>query len=112
VAVSEVRFHLDEHMDHAIAQALRQRGINVTTTNDAGLAGSDDDHQLAYCLRESRVIVTDDYDFLRFASASREHAGVAFCQKRQRTLGQIINHLILIHGALTAEDMYGHIEYV
>jgi hypothetical protein len=32
-----IRFHLDEHVDPAIATALRRAGIDVTTTNEAGL---------------------------------------------------------------------------
>jgi hypothetical protein len=31
-----IRFHLDEHVDPAIATALRRAGIDVTTTNEAG----------------------------------------------------------------------------
>ena len=98
-------------MDHAIARALRECGIDVTTTGDAGLLGVDDDVQLAFCTRETRVIVTDDYDFLRAASTIADHAGIAFCHKGRLTLGQIIEHLTLIHGALTAEEMRGHVEY-
>ncbi|MFI5458618.1 MAG: DUF5615 family PIN-like protein [Isosphaerales bacterium] len=42
---NQVRFHLDEHVPPAIAAGLRRRGIDVTTTSDAGLAGADDiDH--------------------------------------------------------------------
>ena len=32
-----MRFHLDEHVPHAIAEGLRRRGIDVTTTVEAGL---------------------------------------------------------------------------
>ena len=32
-----IRFHLDEHVDPAIATALRRAGIDVTTTVEAGL---------------------------------------------------------------------------
>lgn len=37
-----IRLHLDEHVDHEIATGLRTRGIDVTTTTDAGLLGADD----------------------------------------------------------------------
>ena len=43
-----VRFHLDEHVGNAIAAGLRRRGIDVTTTHDAGLGGATDPAQLAY----------------------------------------------------------------
>src|SRR5205809_5854404 len=32
-----MRFHLDEHLPHAIAEGLRRHGIDVTTTVEAGL---------------------------------------------------------------------------
>ena len=32
-----IRFHLDEHCDLAIAEGLRRRAIDVTTTPEAGL---------------------------------------------------------------------------
>jgi hypothetical protein len=37
-----MRFHLDEHVDFAIARGLRRRGIDVTTTVDAGLRTASD----------------------------------------------------------------------
>jgi Domain of unknown function (DUF5615) len=37
-----IRFHLDEHINPAIANALRRRGIDVTTTADVGLQGTMD----------------------------------------------------------------------
>ncbi len=43
---NRVEFHLDENMPRAIAKALRQRGVDVTTTVDAGLRQKDDLAQL------------------------------------------------------------------
>jgi hypothetical protein len=37
-----VPFHLDEHISGALAIALRHRGIDVTTTAEAGLVGAAD----------------------------------------------------------------------
>jgi predicted nuclease of predicted toxin-antitoxin system len=60
-----MRFHLDEHVAHAIAAGLRRRGIDVTTTVDAGLLSAPDEEHLAFAKRDARVIVTQDSDFLR-----------------------------------------------
>jgi len=49
-----IRFHLDENCAHRIAAGLRRRGIDVTTTPEAGLNGATDDEQLAHCLTNSR----------------------------------------------------------
>lgn len=58
-----IRFHLDENVDPVIAIALRRYGIDVTTTVEAGLRTADDESQLAFAKRESRVVVTHDDDF-------------------------------------------------
>jgi hypothetical protein len=43
-----IRFHLDEHVASAIAEGLRRRGIDVTTTADAGLLDAPDEDHLAF----------------------------------------------------------------
>ena len=45
-----MRFHLDEHVAHAIAQGLRLRGIEVTTTAEADLLSAPDEDHLAFAL--------------------------------------------------------------
>jgi len=47
--VSErIKFHLDENVSSAIADGLRRRGIDVTTTAEVGLIGASDETQLAF----------------------------------------------------------------
>jgi predicted nuclease of predicted toxin-antitoxin system len=50
-----------------VAEGLRNRGIVVLTTPEAGNMGLDDEGHLAYALAEGRVIVTQDGDFLGLA---------------------------------------------
>src|SRR6266498_1811198 len=64
-----IRFHLDENVDPRIAAGLRLHGIDVTTTSEAGLLAASDLEQLDYIVREGRVIITQDTDFLRLASS-------------------------------------------
>jgi predicted nuclease of predicted toxin-antitoxin system len=106
-----IAFHLDEHVDPAIAVALRRAGIDVTTTNEAGLRTSDDLSQLAYACAMGRVIVTRDTDFLRIADRTPDHPGVAFYSADQ-SIREIIEGLILIYEVLTPEEMGGHVEYL
>lgn len=107
-----IRFHLDEHMNPDIARALRQHGIDVTTTLDAGLRTVDDADHLDFVRSERRVIVTHDADFLRYASQHSDHAGVAYCRMGARSLGDIIRTLILIYEVLTPAEMAGRVEYL
>ena len=69
-----IAFLLDEHVAHAVAQALRRRGIDAQTATEAGLLGVTDARFLAYARRAGRVVVTHDDDFLRLHQR-QPHAG-------------------------------------
>ena len=107
-----LRYHLDEQVDPDIARALRRYGIDVTTTVEAGLRTSNDASHLSFILRERRVVVTHDADFLRYASRSSDHPGIVFCRMGERTIGEIIRGLLLIYEVLTPEEMADHVEYL
>jgi predicted nuclease of predicted toxin-antitoxin system len=79
-----IRFHLDEHVDPAIAAGLRARGIDVTTTIEAGLESATDETHLQFALGEGRVIFTQDRDFLRLHAAGAPHAGITYCEQQTR----------------------------
>ena len=107
-----MRFHLDEHVDLAIAHGLRLRGIDVTTTVDANLLNAPDESHFEFAQREGRVIFTNDADFLRYASANTEHAGIAYCARGARSIGLIVRHLCLMHDCMEADEMRGRVEYL
>jgi predicted nuclease of predicted toxin-antitoxin system len=61
----QIKFHLDENVSNAVAEGLRRRGIDVTTTPEQTLMGASDPEQLAFALKQQRVIFTQDDDFLK-----------------------------------------------
>ena len=107
-----IRFHFDEHIHTAIAVGLRRRGIDVTTTADAGLIGASDKEHLAVAFSENRVVTTSDEDFLRLHSQGIDHSGIIYCQQGSRSVGDILHNLIFLYECCTAEDMYGQVEYI
>lgn len=107
-----IRFHLDENVSNAIAEGLRRRGINVTTTLEAGLMGASDEEQLAFTLAQGRVIFTHDEDFLQLHQAGVAHAGVAYCHQGNRSIGEIIKTLALIWEWVEPEDMLAKVEFI
>jgi len=111
VSSARLRFHLDEMVDSDIALALRRLGIDVTTTPEAGLRTQPDAEQLAYVVREQRVIVTHDADYLRIAQAGEAHAGIAYCALLARTIGQIVERLVELCERLTPSEMNDRVEY-
>jgi len=107
-----VSFHLDEHISTALAVALRSRGIDVTTTADAGLVGVEDRDQLAFAAVAGRVMVTQDVDFLRLHAAGIPYAGIAFCHSKWRTIGEVLRRLVLIHATFSPADIKNRVEYL
>jgi predicted nuclease of predicted toxin-antitoxin system len=106
-----IRFHLDEHVARAVADGLRRRGADVTTTADAGLLGVTDVQQLAYALAEGRVFFTEDRDFLALATPG-EHAGIAYCDQNSRSIGQIVRGLELIWEVYEPHEMRNRVEFL
>ncbi len=107
-----IRFHLDEHVAPAIAEALRRRGVDVTTTREVGLTHAPDEDHVTFGIANSRVIFTQDQDFLRIHSAGLPHAGITFCQQRARSIGQIVDNLVLIWEVLDASEMANRVEFL
>lgn len=106
-----IRFHLDEHIDPRIADALRRHGIDVTTTIEAGLRTRTDEAQWAFVYSERRVLVTRDSDFLRRAATGRDHAGIAFVSGTS-AIGPTVRMLILLHEVLSPQEISGRVEYI
>ena len=107
-----MRYHLDEHVASAIAAGLRRRGIDVTTTTDAGLLSAPDEIHLAFAKQERRVIVTQDADYLCNAARDPTHFGVVYYPQGKRTFGEIIRHLALMHDVMAEDEMRGRVEYL
>jgi hypothetical protein len=107
-----IRFHLDEHVPPAVADGLRRRGIDVSTTADAGLLGATDAQHVARAHAEGRVIFTQDDDFLRLHATGIAHAGLAYCHQESRSIGEIIRGLILIWDIYEPPEMHGRVEYL
>ncbi|MGI8978018.1 MAG: DUF5615 family PIN-like protein [Pirellulaceae bacterium] len=107
-----LRFHLDEHVDHAIAHGLRRRQIDVTTTTDAELLAARDEEHVEFALREGRVIFTNDADFLRLAALGVLHSGIVYCPAEDSRIGEVVRYLALLNDCLSPEEVANKIEYL
>ncbi len=108
----EIKFHLDENVSNAIANGLRMREIDVTTTPEQKLIAASDDIQLKFALSQERIIFTQDIDFLRIHRQGVNHLGIVYCPQQTKSIGQIIQGIVLIWELLTPEEMIDHIEYL
>jgi predicted nuclease of predicted toxin-antitoxin system len=107
-----VKFYLDEHIPKAVAEGLRRRGIDVLTIQGAGRVGDPDRKQLAYAALKRRVLVTFDDDFLALDAAGASHSGIVFSQAGRRSVGELIESLVLIANVIEPGEMRNHIEFI
>lgn len=106
-----IKFYTDEHVATAVVEGLRQRGIDVRSVVEANMLSADDDEHLKFALDESRVLFTQDEDFLRLHAEGAPHAGIAYAPQGT-SVGDVIRGLMLIHQVLDDDDMAGHLEYL
>jgi hypothetical protein len=107
-----IRFHLDEHIATAVAEGLRRRGVDVTTSPQVGLMGAEDEAQLAFAASQHRVLVTRDADFLDLHQRGAGHAGIAFFPRPSRLIGELVRSLVMVWECLSPEEMQSHVEFL
>lgn len=105
------RFHLDESVTTAIADGLRRRGRDCTTTQELNMMGSSDEKQIAFCRHENRVIVTADADFVRLLKGSTNHPGVIYWVSVKH-FGQIVNDIDAMCFTMRENEFMGRVFYL
>jgi len=107
-----ITLHLDENVHATLADALRRRGIDVTTPFDAGLVGASDEKHLEFARKHGRAVMTHDPDLLRLHVRGEQHAGIAFCHARKYSLRQLISVLSRFAVSANASDIIGRVKYL
>ena len=102
-----IRFHLGENCHRAIAEAPY-----VTTTPEAGLLNATDEQQLDFCRADTGVLFTQDHDFLGIHAAGMAPFGIVYCGKGTRSIGEIIQGLVLIWEIMEPAAMVGRVEFL
>lgn len=107
----DIKFLMDEHVPLAITRGLQKREVDVLTVQEAGLDHIDDRLILAFALEHERVIFTQDEDFLALNQEGVKHAGIVYVHQ-QTPIGAVLRGLLLVHEALTQEEMRGKVEFL
>ena len=107
----QIRFYFDEHVPHAVARGLERRGVDVLTVQEAAKRGLSDREQLGFAFEQGRVLVTMDSDYLVLASGGLSHAGIAYASQG-RSIGDLIQALLLIYETIAPSGMVDHVEYL
>ena len=109
-------FYMDHHVNIAIANGLRKRGIDVVTTFEDGMADVADEVLLSHVASLGRVLVTQDKGFHRICSrwnrSGREFPGIVFAVQESIDIGRTIEYLELVARVFSTEEIRNRIEYV
>lgn len=116
--MSAIRLHLDEDADaHALMNALRHRGWDVTSSRERGLLRCSDEEQLVWAAEQGRAIYSyNASDFCRlhseFLRQERHHSGIIIADQQTASRGEELRRLIRISEAKTAADLKDHLEFL
>jgi hypothetical protein len=107
-----IHFHLDETCRTALADGLRLRGVDVTTTPEVGIRGATDPMQLAHAHGQGRVLFTHDTDFIAIHNSGVEHSGIVYCHQYRHPVGEIIRRLVSLWSTRDATEIAGQLIYL
>ena len=116
--MSKIRLYMDEDMmSHSLVNALRSRGIDVTTVLEEKREGFSDEAQLRWAIREGRIICTANIaDFvqlhIQFVETNEDHSGIILITQQQYSIGEYLRGLMKLISSKSAEDMVNQIEFL
>ena len=109
--MTKIRFYTDEHVPKAVTKGLIQRGIGVLTCQAVGMLGATDEEHLRYAREHGYVLFTQDSDFLILHNQGLGHSGIVYAPQT-KSIGYVIQGLVLIGQVLAPEDMINQIEFL
>jgi hypothetical protein len=116
--LSALKLHLDEDADsHALLNALRQRGLDVSSSRELALLQCSDEEQLTWAFEQRRAIYTyNASDFCRlhseFIRRGRHQAGIIIGDQQVLSIGEVTRRLLRISEARAAADMGDNLEFL
>jgi uncharacterized protein with PIN domain len=103
-----VKLYVDADITPRLARALRERGYDVLSAHEAGMAEASDSEQMAFATAHERALLTcnaGDFTaiFEDYWDADREHFGLIVSE--QLELGEMIRRVTRLLDAVDLEDM-------
>src|SRR3954469_24926494 len=107
---------MDEHVQGAITDALRAKGVDVLTVQEDGMTGADDVLVLDRAADLGRVVFTRDADFLAETTArlrtGAHFNGVVYGHQLRTAVGQCIGDLEMIALASDPDDWIDRVQFL
>lgn len=104
-------------MDRDLVNALRARGVAVTTAHDDGMIERSDEEHLEHATRQGRVLYSfNQGDFYRlhtlYLAQGKSHAGIILARQQQHSVGEQMRRLLKLIAVKSAKDMQNQVEFL
>jgi Domain of unknown function (DUF5615) len=115
--MSDVRLYIDEDaMDRRLVDALRGRGVDLTTAGETATTGFSDEAQLILATEQGRVFYTFNVgDFCQlhgqFLAEGRDHAGIVV-SLQDYAIGEQMRRLLKLMVARSAASMVNQLVFL
>lgn len=116
--MSHIRLYLDaDAQDNDLVAALRLRGVDVETANEAGRSDDSDSEQLAHAAANGRTLYSFNIsDFMSlhatYIHEGREHAGIILAPQQRYGIGEQMRRLLKISSVKSSETMRNKVEFL
>lgn len=106
--------YADENVWQPVADGLRRRGWDVTTTLDENTLGYSDAEHLQYAADRGWILLTFDDDFLSLVEAKSNppsHSGIVFISQHRKDVGEIVRRVDTALERHADRDLSGEVVY-
>ncbi len=113
-----IRLYLDEDsMDQDLVQALRVRGVDLMTPQEAGMLAREDREQLDYATDQGRVLYSFNVGHFyqlhtTYLTTGKTHAGIILSPQQRYSAGEQMRRLLKLIAMKRAEDMQNQVEFL
>jgi|GEM_PF-1325152 len=111
----QIKLYLDEDVQTAVAEALREKGFDVIATEEVNRKSSPDDEQLKYAIQAERTIVSYNrghYARLHYEYQCQQQNHLGIIVSTQFSIETTVNCLIKLMSKYSAEEMINRLEYL
>jgi len=110
-----VKFYLDEDVPLSFSEALKTRGVDVLSTQQAGNKGLADLEQLLFAVEHKRVMITHNKkDFMllhkNFIEMKKQHQGIILTD--QLPVGVLLKRVMKLWFTVDSDEMINRLEFL
>lgn len=99
-----LKFFADENIPYTIVSQLNNIGIDTESVRSQSLKGAGDKEIIRYCIKNGRILITMDRDFVSGLEKEYNHCGILKF-KSLYSVGRMIKDVQKVNSSLSKQEM-------